>query len=103
MAIIVPDEEPVKNWAKENASVKGLDFQALCRSEALHAFLLSEVKRMCKKNKLHGFEIPKAIYLESEPFSDANGLLTPTFKLKRKELRDTYQSEIDKMYSRSKL
>lgn len=103
VAIIVPDEEPVKNWAKENASVKGLDFQALCRSEALHAFLLSEVKRVCKKNKLHGFEIPKAIYLESEPFSDANGLLTPTFKLKRKELRDTYQSEIDKMYSRSKL
>lgn len=103
VAIIVPDEEPVKNWAKDcgDASLKGMDFKSLCQSEALKSFLLSEVKRVCKKNKLHGFEIPKAIFLESEQFSDANGLLTPTFKLKRKELRDAYQSEIDKMYSTS--
>lgn len=42
---------------------------------------------------------PKAIYIESEPFSLANNLLTPTMKLKRQEARERYRSIIDELYA----
>ncbi len=46
-----------------------------------------------------GFELVKAVYLESELFSVENELLTPTFKLKRPQLQKKYQAEIDAMYA----
>jgi long-chain acyl-CoA synthetase len=42
---------------------------------------------------------PQAIYIESEPFSLANDLLTPTMKLKRQEARERYRSIIDELYA----
>jgi long-chain acyl-CoA synthetase len=56
------------------------------------------MKRLAKSKGLHGFETPKSIYLEAEQFSAENGLTTPTFKLKRQQLRDHYEKEIDDMY-----
>ncbi len=102
VAIIVPDEEVVMKWAEDSgdASFSGLDFNALCKSEALRATILEEIKKYAKKNGLHGFETPKAIHLESTQFSVENGLTTPTFKLKRPQLRDYYQAKIDELYAK---
>lgn len=52
-----------------------------------------------------GFEVPKAVVLVGEVsdlnqgFSVENGLLTPTFKLKRVELSRQYKTEIDQAYA----
>ena len=35
----------------------------------------------------------------TEPFSQANGLMTQTFKIKRPQVRDKYQSLIDDIFS----
>jgi len=97
VAIIVLEEDIVKKFADD----LGLDFdiKALCTNNALRMKVLSEIKGLGKKNGLQSFEIPKAFHLEHEPFSVENGLTTPTFKLKRKQLKDHYQKQIDEMYS----
>jgi len=101
VAIIVPDEDVVRKWASDtgDSSLSGLDFKALCKHKSLKSTIMKEIKDLSKKNGLHGFETPRAIYLESEPFTAENGLTTPTFKLKRQQLRDHYQQQIDAMYA----
>ena len=49
--------------------------------------------------KLRGFEQVAAVSLSHELFSVENGLLTPTFKLKRPQAKAAFQAQIDAMYS----
>lgn len=103
VAIVVPDEEVVMKWSKDlaNPSISGISFQALCKSKTLQDKIMNEITEISNKNQLYGFEIPKAIYLDSQLFSVENNLLTPTFKLKRQQLQDYYASAIDSMYANS--
>ena len=99
VAIIVPDEEPVKNWAIDKYNNSSKTMEELCKSKELHDMIMNDVKGLAKKNGLHGFETPKAIFLEANPFTVENDLITPTFKLKRPQLREYYQKQIDEMYA----
>jgi hypothetical protein len=65
--------------------------------------ILGEIELHSKRAGLHGFEIPKAVYLESEAFSGANNLLTPTQKLKRMQARDRYAAIIQELYAKRDL
>lgn len=49
---------------------------------------------------LQGFEMIKSLYLDPEQFSVENGLMTPTFKLKRPPLKAKYTPQIDAMYKK---
>ncbi len=115
VSIIVPDAEAVHAWAKGEGLPSDLSFAELCRQPLLKEVIMGEIELNSKRAGLHGFETPKvnstlhpptifstapshspthlpthlqAIYLESEPFSGTNNLLTPTQKLKRMEARD---------------
>lgn len=100
VAIIVPDEEPVRAWAREHApNVATASFSEICQLDELKQEILSEIKRLSKSNGLHGFETVRAIHLEPNIFSPENGLVTPTFKLKRPQLKAHYATEIEKMYN----
>ena len=44
-------------------------------------------------------EKPKQIKLLNEAFSPANGLLTPTMKMKRNVLKDNFEKDIENLYS----
>lgn len=100
VAIIVPDEEPSRAWAKQGApDAASAPFAELCRNEALKQEILSEIKRLSKLNGLQGFETVRAVYLEPEIFTSENGLVTPTFKLKRPQLKNHYEKQIDEMYA----
>jgi long-chain acyl-CoA synthetase len=48
---------------------------------------------------LLGFEYVKAVYLEPNAFTVESELLTPTFKLKRPQLKDFYKAKIAELYS----
>jgi len=98
VAIIVPAEELLKNWAKEQ-KIETTDFSALCKLEQVKKFILGELTATGKLGQLRGFEFVKAIHVESTLFSIDNNLLTPTFKLKRADLQKRYQTDINTMYS----
>merc|ERR1719174_2806343 len=97
VAVVVPNEEKLMAWAKD-AGIAG-DYAALCKTPEANAMLLSELKKTGKEAKMKGFEIVKAIHLDSVEFSVENDLLTPTFKLKRPQLLKHYQTEVDALYA----
>ena len=59
------------------------------------------MKQVAKAAGLKGFEMVKKLHLDSIPWSPDNGLLTPTFKMKRVDLKKKYQAQIDAMYTES--
>jgi len=100
VAIVVPDEESIRTWAKSNSpDVATASFSEVCKSDQLKHEILSEIRRLSKANGLHGFETVKAVHLEPEIFTAERGLVTPTFKLKRPQLKDYYTKQIDEMYT----
>jgi len=100
VAIVVPDEEPVRAWAnKTNVAEATAPFSELCKSDQLKDKILSEVWQMSKLNGLQGFETVRGVYLDPNIFSVDNGLVTPTFKLKRPQLKDYYSEQIEEMYA----
>jgi len=98
VAIVVPDQEYMEGWATKNG-FSAKSFTELCNDPGIVKTVLDDMTKQGKLAKLKGFEFPKAIYLESDPFSPENGLLTPTFKLKRQGARDKYRTNIDTLYT----
>jgi long-chain acyl-CoA synthetase len=101
VAIIIPDEEPVRHMlaSSEDTQLAEASFTQICKSEKLKNMIIEDIKRLAKHNGLHGLETPKALHFSDELFSVENGLLTPTFKLKRQQARDRYEKEIEVMYA----
>jgi len=95
-AIIQPHFEFVDEWAKR----KGIDFNNS------HEILISKkrvIKRLQKEinnaNKDFGsWEQIKAFELTSDVWSIENGLLTPTMKMKRKNIKEKYLDLYHKIY-----
>ena len=61
--------------------------------------ILQNMQEKGKRERLFGFEIVKAIHLYPREFSIDEDLITPTFKLKRNNLKKYFQSNIDQMYA----
>jgi long-chain acyl-CoA synthetase len=60
--------------------------------------IFDDLTKLGKQDKLRGFEFVKDIFVLADMFSAENGLLTPTFKLKRADAAKKFRPEIDKMY-----
>ena len=93
VAIVVPNPDTVSEWA---AGKK--DLKQLCQLPELKRAVLAEITAKSREAKLHGFEMVKNIELEPDMWT-AENLLTPTFKLKRKEAENKYKLQIDRMYA----
>ena len=53
-----------------------------------------------RQAELRGFEQIVALTLVPTPMSVENGLLTPTFKIKRQEAQKVFQADLDRMYGK---
>lgn len=97
VAIVVPDPETFPAWCGE----KGINdsFKNLCKNGEVKKLVMKDMNDLGKQALLKSFELAKAIHLESEPWTVDMGLLTPTFKSKRPQLRKHYESEIAEMYN----
>ncbi len=74
VAVVVPDAETLKLWAKEN-KLGDKSYEELCALPQLRTTLQKELVTFGKESDLKGFEIPKNIYIISEQFSIENDLL----------------------------
>ncbi|XP_030047359.1 long-chain-fatty-acid--CoA ligase 1 isoform X1 [Microcaecilia unicolor] len=97
VGIVIPDPEVLPSWAKKR-KFNGT-FEGLCKNKELKNAILEDLLRLGKESGLKTFEQIKDIALHPEMFSVQNGLLTPTMKAKRPELRKFFQSEIEELYA----
>ncbi|KAM4747668.1 long-chain-fatty-acid--CoA ligase 6 isoform 2-T4 [Rhinophrynus dorsalis] len=97
VGIVVPDVEVMPAWARK----KGFEgsFTELCNDLEVKKAIMDDMVRLGKESGLHSFEQVKAIHIHTEMFSVQNGLLTPTLKAKRPELRDFFKQQIEELYS----
>ncbi|XP_036052448.1 long-chain-fatty-acid--CoA ligase 6 isoform X4 [Onychomys torridus] len=96
VGIIVPDPEVMPSWAHKKG-IRGT-YQELCTNQELKKAILDDMVELGKKSGLHSFEQVKAIYIHCDMFSVQNGLLTPTLKAKRPELREYFKKQIEELY-----
>ncbi|GLT78103.1 hypothetical protein SLA2020_496490 [Shorea laevis] len=96
VAVVNPNKQALELWAAENG-IDG-DFDSICQNPKVKEFVLGELTKTSKEQKLKGFEFVKAVHLEPVPFDMDRDLLTPTYKKKRPQLLKYYQNVIDNMY-----
>jgi long-chain acyl-CoA synthetase len=70
----------------------------LASNQKFKEAVMKDITAVGKREKLRGFEFLKAIHLESKLFTAEDGLLTPTFKIKRNVAADKFRGQIDFMY-----
>uniref|UniRef100_A0A8C6UUV8 Arachidonate--CoA ligase n=1 Tax=Neogobius melanostomus TaxID=47308 RepID=A0A8C6UUV8_9GOBI len=99
IGIVVPDPEVFVDWAKERGIVGS--HQELCQNPDVKNAVLEDLKDVGKKAGLKSFEQVKDLYLHPEMFSIANGLLTPTLKSRRNDIRRVFQEQLSAMYSKT--
>lgn len=97
VAVAVPDPDALLPWAAAHGL--GGDVPSLCANPAVRAAVLASMLDEGRAAKLRGFEQVAAVALAPDPFSVDNGLLTPTFKLKRPQAQAAFKGEIDAMYA----
>ncbi len=93
VALVVPDMEAVTKWADET----GADVSDVSTSKALRDLIDGELKERAASFK--GFERPKSFVVVAEDFTTDNGMLTPTLKLKRRNVLKKYSGDLESLYS----
>jgi long-chain acyl-CoA synthetase len=100
VAIGVPAEPALRSLASRTpgAPAAKASLADLCASPAVVAAALAELTAGGKAAGLRAFELPRALLLDPAPWTVETGLATPTFKLKRPQLRQKYGGAIQDLY-----
>ncbi|KAI3805231.1 hypothetical protein L1987_27417 [Smallanthus sonchifolius] len=98
VAIVSVDPDVMKDWAASEG-IKYDNLGQLCNDPRAKAAVLAEMDAVAREAQLRGFEFAKAVTLVPEPFTVENGLLTPTFKVKRPQAKAYFAKEISNMYA----
>uniref|UniRef100_A0A8C2ZJP5 Arachidonate--CoA ligase n=1 Tax=Cyclopterus lumpus TaxID=8103 RepID=A0A8C2ZJP5_CYCLU len=97
IAIVVPDPEVLLGLAQNLGCQDSIE--ELCKNTDIKKAILSDMTKLGKEAGLKSFEQVKAVHLHPEQFTIENGLLTPTLKAKRAELKALFQPQIDRLYA----
>lgn len=95
VALVVPDFDNLKLWADQN-KISYTEEKDLINNDKVQGLFNDIIE---KTNKgLGRVEQIKKFKLLPEPFSQENGELTPTLKIKRRAVQDNYKEIIEEMY-----
>jgi long-chain acyl-CoA synthetase len=95
VAIVVPDAEALTEWAKEKGLSGSIDDWV--KDDSVKALYRAQIDQY-QQDVFKGFERIKDFRLIPEEFSTDNDMLTPTLKLKRRNVLKAYQGLIDSIY-----
>lgn len=90
IAVVVPSEGVIDKYGGKEKAV---------HSEELKSDLLQDIDRVCRSEKLKGYEIPKAVLLHGDEFTPESGFVTPSFKLKRPALLKHFGKSVEDLYT----
>ncbi|XP_030629001.1 long-chain-fatty-acid--CoA ligase 3b [Chanos chanos] len=96
IGFVVPNQKQLMSLA-EQCGVRG-SWEEICNNPDMEKEVLRTITETAVTAKLERFEIPKKIRLSAEPWTPETGLVTDAFKLKRKELKNHYLDDIERMY-----
>lgn len=98
VAIISPNRLALSELASR-LSKSHLSHEEMCNDPDINDHVLKSIKRFSKELGFKIREIPVAIKLVPEEWSQENNLLTAAFKMKRKQVNDYYKGQIEAMFS----
>jgi long-chain acyl-CoA synthetase len=94
VALIVPDAEMVAGWARKNGRAPGL--AAVIDDPQFRELIAEAVARVNKQ--LGNAERVRRFALAREEFSVANGMMTPSLKIRRHVIKKTYEPMLEALY-----
>ena len=97
-ALVQPDFEFAKSWASKNNINIGVSPREIANSNELKAEIEKEISKI--NVHLGKWEQVKKIELTPVIWTEDNGLLTPTLKLKRKAIKEYFIKLYEKLYDR---
>jgi len=95
-ALIIPNFEKLRQYAAANKLDLPSD-KELCRHQKITELLEREVQEACKD--MPRYEQVKKIAVLDQEFSIERGELTPTMKVRRREVEKLYAERIEKIYA----
>jgi len=98
VAVVVPDDGFINDWARE----KGLEanLAALADSESFCERMREAIERA--NERLSPIEQVRRFLVADEAFTTENGLMTPSLKIRRHEIRKIYGERLEALYGRRK-
>ncbi|KAG8863713.1 hypothetical protein FRB96_007550 [Tulasnella sp. 330] len=100
IAVVVPD--PVALSELVGHDVMGSKLKPACEDPQTVAKVMKVLMDIAQKAGLKGFEQIKAVHLTTEPFTVENGMLTQTFKVKRRDAAEFFKDVLEGLYSRKR-
>ncbi|KAF9578145.1 Long chain acyl-CoA synthetase 7 peroxisomal [Lunasporangiospora selenospora] len=103
VAVSVPEPETFLPFANAitgaNVAVGDAEGLAkLCKDRKVEAAYLKELDKAGKAGLLRGFECVKRVHLTTDAFSVDNGMMTPTFKVRRPQVSEYFKEQVKAMY-----
>jgi len=95
VALLVPDLTALRAWAAEQ-KLESLSVDALLGNEKTRKLFAHELERYSKEFK--SFERVKDFVLITEEFSTQNDMLTPTLKVKRRNVLQRYGKDLEALW-----
>jgi long-chain acyl-CoA synthetase len=95
VALVVPDQEAVKSYAKEVG--KSAEFAEIVKDQGFRQRLGEAVKRA--NANLSAIERIRKFELMTEPFTVENGMMTPTLKLRRPFIIERFGTLLEGLYA----
>jgi len=97
VALITPNVKLLEDLGRKLGKRK--EFRELCNDPDVVKADEKMLQEQGKKAGLEKFEIPLRVKLVPETWMPDSGLVTAAYKLKRKNIQDHYQEEINDMYA----